>query len=149
MKKDDYVLFTYSFRTLDDDGDETDDYECVQTVDVTEGKNGRLSGYKFGTSAGSDPSETRIDSEYVKDSQHFHMGYDLSKTNQYGTYTFFYDAYGNVIGMKDSADSSNWAVIDRAWVTFENKGTAVMNADVVSEDHHQHCQEVHGYHRLH
>ena len=134
LKKDDYVLFTYSFRTLDDDGDETDDYECVQTVDVTEGKNGRLSGYKFGTSAGSDPSETRIDSEYVKDSQHFHMGYDLSKTNQYGTYTFFYDAYGNVIGMKDAADSSNWAVIDRAWVTFENKGTAVMNADVVSVD---------------
>ena len=50
LKKDDYVLFTYSFRTLDDDGDKTDDYECVQTVDVTEGKNGRLSGYKFGTS---------------------------------------------------------------------------------------------------
>ena len=134
LKKDDYVLFTYSFRTLDDDGDETDDYKCVQTVDVTEGKDGRLSGYKFGSSAGSDPSSTRIDSEYVSDSQHFHMGYDLSKTNQYGTYTFFYDAYGNVIGMKDSADSSNWAVIDRAWVTFENKGTAIMNADVVSVD---------------
>lgn len=134
LKKDDYVLFTYSFRTLDDDGDETDDYECVQTVDVTEGKDGRLSGHKFGASAGSDPSETRIGTEYVKDSQHFHMGYDLSKSNEYGTYTFFYDAYGNVIGMKDSADSSNWAVIDRAWVTFENKGTAVMNADVVSVD---------------
>ena len=134
LKKDDYVLFTYSFRTLDDDGDETDDYKCVQTVDVTEGKDGRLSGYKFGASAGSDPSETRIGTEYVKDSQHFHMGYDLSKSNEYGTYTFFYDAYGNVIGMKDSADSSNWAVIDRAWVTFENKGTAVMNADVVSVD---------------
>ena len=134
LKKDDYVLFTYSFRTLDDDGDETDDYKCVQTVDVTEGKDGRLSGHKFGASAGSDPSETRIGTEYVKDSQHFHMGYDLSKSNEYGTYTFFYDAYGNVIGMKDSADSSNWAVIDRAWVTFENKGTAVMNADVVSVD---------------
>lgn len=134
LKKDDYVLFTYSFRTLDDDGDETDDYKCVQTVDVTEGKDGRLSGYKFGASAGSDPSETRIGTEYVKDSQHFHMGYDRSKSNEYGTYTFFYDAYGNVIGMKDSADSSNWAVIDRAWVTFENKGTAIMNADVVSVD---------------
>lgn len=134
LKKDDYVLFTYSFRTLDDDGDKTDDYECVQTVDVTEGKDGRLSGHKFGTSAGSDPSETRIGTEYVKDSQHFHMGYDLSKTNEYGTYTFFYDAYGNVIGMKDAADSSKWAVIDRAWVTFENKGTAIMNADVVSVD---------------
>ena len=26
LKKDDYVLFTYSFRTLDDDGDETVSY---------------------------------------------------------------------------------------------------------------------------
>ena len=132
LKKDDYVLFTYSFRTKDGKNDYED--AGVQTLDLTEGKNGRLSGYKFGTSAGSDPSETRIDSEYVKDSQHFHMGYDLSKTNQYGTYTFFYDAYGNVIGMKDAADSSKWAVIDRAWVTFENKGTAIMNADVVGVD---------------
>ena len=132
LKKDDYVLFTYSFRTKDGKNDYED--AGVQTLDLTEGKNGRLSGYKFGTSAGSDPSETRIDSEYVKDSQHFHMGYDASKTKDYGTYTFFYDAYGNVIGMKDAADSSKWAVIDRAWVTFENKGTAVMNADVVSVD---------------
>ena len=132
LKKDDYVLFTYSFRTKDGKNDYED--AGVQTLDLTEGKNGRLSGYKFGTSAGSDPSETRIDSEYVKDSQHFHMGYDASKTKDYGTYTFFYDAYGNVIGMKDAADSSKWAVIDRAWVTFENKGTAIMNADVVGVD---------------
>ncbi len=46
----------------------------------------------------------------------------MSKSQEYGTYTFYYDAYGNVIGMKDTADSSNWAVIDHAWVTFENKG---------------------------
>lgn len=139
LKKDDYVLFTYSFRKLGEFIESKDEYEeyedgGVQTVDVTEGKDGRLSGHKFGASAGSDPSETRIGTEYVKDSQHFHMGYDLSKSNEYGTYTFFYDAYGNVIGMKDAADSSNWAVVDRAWVTFENKGTAVMNADVVSVD---------------
>lgn len=139
LKKDDYVLFTYSFRKLGEFNESKDEYEeyedgGVQTVDATEGKDGRLSGHKFGKSAGSDPSETRIGTEYVKDSQHFHMGYDLSKSNEYGTYTFFYDAYGNVIGMKDAADSSNWAVIDRAWVTFENKGTAIMNADVVSVD---------------
>jgi len=139
LKKDDYVLFTYSFRKLGEFIESKNEYEeyedgGVQTVDATEGKDGRLSGHKFGASAGSDPSETRIGTEYVKDSQHFHMGYDLSKSNEYGTYTFFYDAYGNVIGMKDAADSSNWAVVDRAWVTFENKGTAVMNADVVSVD---------------
>lgn len=135
LKKDDYVLFTYSLRTRDDDR-KANAYEDagVQSVDVTEGKDGRLSGYKFGTSAGSDPTSTRIDSEYVTDSQHFHLNYNLSKTNAYGTYTFFYDAYGNVIGMKDAADSSKWGVVDRAWITFENKGTTVMNADVVDLD---------------
>ena len=133
LKKDDYVLFTFSFRTIDDKGK---DYTegGVQTVDVTEGKDGRLSGFKMGQSAGSDPSETRVDSEYIKDAQHFHMGYDDSKSKEYGTYTFFYDAYGNVIGMKEAKDSSNWGVIDVAWITFENKGTAQLNADVVDFD---------------
>ena len=133
LKKNDYVLFTFSFRTIDDKGK---DYTegGVQTVDVTEGKDGRLSGFKMGQSAGSDPSETRVDSEYIKDAQHFHMGYDDSKSKEYGTYTFFYDAYGNVIGMKESKDSSNWGVIDVAWMTFENKGNAQLNADVVSVD---------------
>lgn len=135
LKKDDYVLFTYSFRTLEDDGKTPYDVDDagVQTVDVTEGKNGRLSGHKFGTSAGSDPSETRIGTEYVKDSQHFHLGYDASKSNEYGTYTFFYDAYGNVIGMKDASDSSNWGVIDLAYITYE-KGTAQLNAEIVDLD---------------
>ena len=131
LKKDDYVLFTYSFRTIDDDGSEYDD-AGVQTVDVTEGKAGRLSGYKLSKAAGADPSETRIDSEYVKDSQHFHLGYDASKTNDYGTKTFFYDAYGNVIGMKDS-DSSNWGVVDYAYITFP-KGVTTLNAAVVDLD---------------
>lgn len=132
LKKNDYVLFTYSFRQIADDGK---DYTegGVQTVDVTEGKDGRLGGYKYGASAGSDPSQTRVDGEYIKDSQHFHMGYDLSKTNEYGTYTFFYDAYGNVIGMKEAADASTWGVIDLAYITFE-KGEAQLNADIVDLD---------------
>ena len=132
LKKDDYVLFTFSFRKYDDKGK---DYTegGVQSVDVTEGKDGRLSGHKFGVSAGSDPSETRIGTEYVKDSQHFHLGYDESKSNEYGTYTFFYDVYGNVIGMKDASDSSNWGVIDLAYITYE-KGTAQLNAEIVDLD---------------
>lgn len=137
LKKDDYVLFTYSFRKLGEFIESKDEYEeyedgGVQTVDATEGKAGRLSGYKLSKAAGADPSETRIDSEYVKDSQHFHLGYDASKTNDYGTKTFFYDAYGNVIGMKDS-DSSNWGVVDYAYITFP-KGVTTLNAAVVDLD---------------
>ncbi|MEI3078935.1 MAG: S-layer homology domain-containing protein [Oscillospiraceae bacterium] len=132
LKKGDFVLFTYSLRTLKDDGKTEYKDDGVQTLDLTEGKAGRLTGYKFGTSAGSDPSQTRIDSEYVKDSQHFHFGYDKSKSKEYGTYTFYYDAYGNVIGM-DGNDSSTWGVIDNAYTTFP-KGETTLNAAVVDLD---------------
>lgn len=122
LAKDDYVLFTYSFKE-----------EEVITVDVTEGKDGRLSGYKYGTVA-SFPTETRIDGEYVTDAAHFHLGYDTSKTDAYGNYTFFYDAYGNVIGMTDAASTSKWGVVDRAWVTFTGEGDEALNAKVVGMD---------------
>ena len=70
------------------------------------------------------PSETRIGGEYVKDAAHFHLGYDASKnTANFGTRGFFYDAYGNVIGMKDAADVSKYGVIDKAWIEY-SKGVA-------------------------
>lgn len=122
LAKDDYVLFTYSFKD-----------EEVVTVEVTEGKDGRLSGYKYGTVA-KFPTETRIDGEYVTDAAHFHLGYDDSKKQNYGTYTFFYDAYGNVIGMTDAASTSKWGVVDRAWVTFTGEGEEALNAKVVGMD---------------
>ena len=124
LEKDDYVLFTYSFRN-DEDYD-----KGVQSVDLAEGKEGRLNGYKFGTVA-KNPSETRVDGEFVKDAVHFHMNYNWSKSNNFGTYTFYYDAYGNVIGMDDSKDTSNWGVLDGAYITYD-KGTAVLNVEVVN-----------------
>ena len=134
LAKNDYALITYSFRHVDDN--EREDYEGVQSVDVTTGKEARLNGYKFGAVA-ENPSETRIDGEFVKDAVHFHMGYNASKLedkkNSYGTYTFFYDAYGNVIGMDDAADTSNWAVFDKAWVTFPD-GDATLNVKAYDLD---------------
>ncbi len=50
----------------------------VQSVDVVTAKEGRLNGFKYADVA-DDPSETRIGGEYVKDAQHFHLGYDESK----------------------------------------------------------------------
>ena len=122
LEKDDYVLMTYSFKA-----------NKVESLDVVEGKDGRLNGYKF-QSVAENPSETRIDGEYVKDAVHFHMGYDLSKSNKFGTYTFFYDAYGNVIGMKEAKDASGWGVADRMWIGLGEKGAITFNADVVGLD---------------
>ena len=135
LAKNDYVLITYSFRDVDEDNKYSDDFIGVQSVDVTTGKEARLNGYKFGSVA-ENPSETRIDSEFVKDAVHFHMGYNMSKReagNDYGTYTFFYDAYGNVIGMDDAADTSNWAVFDKAWITFPD-GDATLNVKAYDLD---------------
>lgn len=130
LAKDDYVLFTYSFK---EDEDNRGHYMGVQSVDVVTAKEGRLNGFKYADVA-DDPSETRIGGEYVKDAQHFHHGYDESKdTANFGTKGFFYDAYGNVIGMKDAADASKYGVLDKVWVEY-NKGVASIHANIVGLD---------------
>ena len=132
LAKDDYVLFTYSFKE-DKDAKEDNAVLGVQSADVVTAKEGRLNGFKYADVA-DDPSETRIGGEYVKDAQHFHLGYDASKnTANFGTKGFFYDAYGNVIGMKDSADVSKYGVIDKAWIEY-NKGVASLHANIVGLD---------------
>ena len=123
IEKDDYVLLTYSWKTGD---------EGIQSLDVVEGKDGKLNGSKYGTVA--TPSETRIDGEYITDSVHFSLGYEISKSKEFDTYTFFYDAYGNVIGMKDAADASGWGVADLMWLAVGEKGALTFNADIVGLD---------------
>ena len=130
LAKDDYVLFTYSFK---EDEDNRGHYMGVQSADVVTAKEGRLNGFKYADVA-DDPSETRIGGEYVKDAQHFHLGYDESKdTANFGTKGFFYDAYGNVIGMKDAADVSKYGVLDKAWIEY-SKGVASLHANIVGLD---------------
>ena len=132
LAKDDYVLFTYSFKE-DKDAKEDNAVLGVQSVDVVTAKEGRLNGFKYADVA-DDPSETRIGGEYVKDAAHFHLGYDESKdTDNFGTRGFFYDAYGNVIGMKDAADVSKYGVLDKAWVEY-SKGVASIHANIVGLD---------------
>ena len=126
LEKGDMVLITYSFKE-----NKNGDYEGVQSVDVAPTKDARFNGFKSNKVA-DDPTETRIDGEFVKDAVHFHLGYKLSKNeDKFGTYTFYFDAYGNVIGMEESKDTSNWAVIDRAWTTFDNEGETNLNVKVV------------------
>ena len=129
LAKGDYVLVTYSFKEDKD----TDEDMGIQSADVVTAKEGRLNGYKYADVA-TDPSETRIGGEYVKDAVHFHLGYDESKEkDSFGTRGFFYDAYGNVIGMKDAADVSKYGVLDKAWVEY-NKGVASLHANIVGLD---------------
>lgn len=130
LAKGDYVLVNFSFRHVDDNPDK--DFEGVQSLDVTEGKEARLSGFKNLPVA--DPTETRVDSEYIKDAVHFHLGYADSKDKaNFGTKTFFYDAYGNVIGMKDGKDTSKYAVLDKVYVEH-SEGVATLYGNVVSID---------------
>ena len=132
LAKGDYVLVTYSFK-IDEDDENNEKHLGVQSADVVTAKEGKFSGFKYAT-VSNDPAQTRIDGEYVNDAVHFHFGFDdATDSDNFGTKGFFYDAYGNVIGMKDSADTSKYAVLDRAWVEF-NKGTATLHANIVGLD---------------
>ena len=132
LAKGDYVLVTYSFK-IDEDDEHEEKHLGVQSADVVTAKEGNFTGFKYAT-VSNDPAQTRIDGEYVNDAVHFHFGFDdATDSDNFGTKGFFYDAYGNVIGMKDGADTSKYAVLDRAWVEF-NKGTATLHANVVGLD---------------
>ncbi len=126
LAKGDYVLLTYSWKT------KGQSVEGIQSVDVVEGKDGRLTGH-INQLVDNDPTETRVDGEYIKDAVHFHEGYSLSKSNEFGTYKFFYDAYGNVIGMLEATDTDSWGVVDKAWMTFP-EGDETLNAKIYNLD---------------
>ena len=124
ISKGDYVLLTYSFKS-----------GKVESLDVVEGKEGKLNGYKGDSVTGAkNPTQTRVDADFIKDSVHFSLGYNLSKNDEkFGTYTFFYDAYGNVIGMTDATDTSGWGVFDAAWIELAGKNSTFYG-DIVNLD---------------
>lgn len=120
LNEDDYVLVSYSCKT-----------NALESVDVVEGVAGTLNGYKINNY----PSQTRVDGTYIPDAVHFHVGYAASKDSaNFGAHVFFYDAYGNVIGMVDTAAAAKeYLVIDKLWVDHKD-GDAVLYADVVTLD---------------
>lgn len=112
-----YVLVTYSCKT-----------NAIESVEGAKAVAGTLNGYKVTNY----PSQTRVDGTYIPDAVHFHLGYDESKdSDEFGSKRFFYDAYGNVIGMIDpAAGDTQYLVIDKMWVDHED-GDAVLYANVV------------------
>ncbi len=81
----------------------------------------------------STPSQTRIDGTYVNDAWAFMLGYaDAHTITNSGTkFVFFYDTYGNVIGMIGNVDAKSYFVADSIYKTYET-GTYTANAKLVN-----------------
>lgn len=131
---DDYVLITYSWKR----GGDNRTALGVQSAVKTDPVNGKLTGFidRFADDADR-CTTTRVDYAEKPDSYHFHLGYGASKNteNVGGTFAFFYDTYGNVIGMTDKivTAAKTYAVIDKAW-GYWNNGDSGLKADLVFLD---------------
>lgn len=79
--------------------------------------------------------QTRIDGEFVPNAEHFHLGESIWEDRNYGTKLFFFDTYGNVIGMDvPAAAAAQYMTINRMFVKYDDNGEAVAYADVVTMD---------------
>ena len=81
----------------------------------------------------STPSQTRIDGTYVNDAWAFLLGYTAAHTitNSGTKFVFFYDTYGNVIGMIPNVDAKNYFVAENINKTYEAGGVYTVNAKLV------------------
>ena len=81
----------------------------------------------------STPSQTRIDGTYVNDAWAFLLGYTAAHTitNSGTKFVFFYDTYGNVIGMTPNVDAKNYFVAENINKTYEAGGVYTVNAKLV------------------
>lgn len=121
LSKGDKVILYYSALT-----------DTAYNVTVAKGVAGKLDGFK-GINY---PSQTRIDGEYKNDAEHFHLGYyDSKDQTKFGAKTFYFDFYGNVIGMTDPTDDTTWdyLVINKAGLDHVELD-AVCYANVVGLD---------------
>ena len=128
--KGDMVLVTFSWKE-----------GCNHVVDVDKAtaKDGVLTGFTNVTKAG-DPTKTEIDTVETYDALRFYLGYtdskDINNTQKTGVaanYTFYYDLFGNVIGMtKRAASAKQYTVINEIWSHTHRDYT--VTADLVNLD---------------
>ena len=134
----DYALVYVSYKNVDHQGatgveKRQSQYPAdawIVDADKTTGKVGTLNG-AIGE-VRSTPSQTRVDGTYVNDAWAFVEDYAAAHTiaNNGGKYTFFYDTYGNVIGMLANSEAKNYVVADNIYKTYET-GTYTANAKLV------------------
>ena len=117
----DMVLVTYSYK----DGE-----TGVQSVEAAKSETAQLTGYDRSHDA--DPYLVEVGGTDKAEAAKFWLNRDaVAYENLKSTYVFYYDSYGNVIGMaQPTAASTDYAVVDSVYYTIENgagtaKGSAV------------------------
>lgn len=129
LKAGDFVLVRLSENAKSNDAQQNVIYTVVEMA-TPETKTGSFDGLRMRDY----PEETRIDGEFVPNAEHFHLGESIWANRNYGTKVFFFDTYGNVIGMSNpAAAAAQYLTINGMWVDHE-KGSDVMYADVVTMD---------------
>lgn len=101
--------------------------DAEKTVGTVATLNGAIGEYR------SMPSQTRIDGTYVNDAWAFMQDYTAAHTitNSGTKFVFFYDTYGNVIGMIGNVDAKNYFVAENINKTYEAGGVYTVNAKLV------------------
>lgn len=148
-----YILFSYSYRDVDDEYNKLDapygltrpiHYDMV--VVTPETKVGTLKGASGYTPSNNWPQTTIIDSTKYDNSCRFALGFEIfeeeTDDNHHGMayngvpYTWFFDRKGNVIGRIDiGADAPGWYVIDKIWdATAHEDGVYKVKAVLVDLD---------------
>ena len=123
FKKGDFVLVTY------DNGD-------IASMEAAKGESAKLTGLKGKSEETSDiKAVTAVAYNDVKVAVKATMN-PLAEGNEAvinlkDSYTFYYDSYGNVIGVGDYTADANYVVIDRIWADHDN-GKVTVYADLVN-----------------
>ena len=127
FKKGDFVLVTY------DNGD-------IASMEAAKGEVAKLTGLKGNKVSNKTTSDVQdilavaYDDVKVAEKATMNPLYaqkNASTIKMGDTYTFYYDSYGNVIGVGDYAYDANYVVIDRMWNTH-NDGNGVVYANLVN-----------------
>ena len=131
----DYALVAMSWKDTTNTGDgSTGDaggngfvVEATKATGTVATLNGATGEYR------STPSQTRIDGTYVNDAWAFVEGYKTAHTigNSGTKYVFFYDTYGNVIGMLPNVNAKNYFVVENINKTYEAGGVYTINSKLV------------------
>ena len=127
FKKGDFVLVTY------DNGD-------IASMEAAKGEVAKLTGLKGNKVSNKTTSDVQdilavaYDDVKVAEKATMNPLYaqkNASTIKMGDTYTFYYDSYGNVIGVGDYAYDANYVVIDRMWNTHDD-GNGVVYANLVN-----------------
>ena len=129
FKKGDFVLVTYN------KGD-------IASMEAAKGEVAKLTGLK-GNKLGSNKTTSDVQDITAVAYADAKVAVKATENPLYGqmsndpaiklgdTYTFYYDSYGNVIGVGDYAYDANYVVIDRMWNTHDD-GNGVVYANLVN-----------------